>query len=392
MPLASGPEPVNQQSLALSPIVNSRPVSRHAYSVTIESPQPYLLWGKTMGKPVIKSNTVIKSGGKFIQLVKVCNESDKAETLWLTSWSWVKDKGKPKEKISKTRKGKKVTLKKGECKTLTFEHSKKPYQFYTDLYRYKDAGNHQGLWFGWNVSIVKIFDLDKFLEQLRKVLRWSFWLLAFLPYPMRLEPGGKKRQFVIHDVKGLPDGWRVSSLYPRQGQAVSMEPNRKNDQMLVQFSANQLDPELQQINIVIEAGVVGQPNTPLNRIPIGIRAVKQQALPQIVNIRCDPDPKYPHLQFTVDVEDEQGLLETPEILYSTDGGETWEQQDMELLDAQDFTDLGLRAARFTTSIFLPSMKAKALVGIKINDQLGNSNATSISRWPKQASRTKRKRK
>ncbi|GJL63169.1 MAG: hypothetical protein NPIRA04_18230 [Nitrospirales bacterium] len=333
-----------------------------------------------MGKPVIKSNSVIKSGGKFIELVQVCNESDRTETLWVTSWPW--EKGKRKKKPNK-KTGQKVTLKKGECKTLRFEHTKRPYQYYTDLYRYMAAGNHQGLWLGFNINIVKIFDLDAFLEQIRKALPWSFWILAFLPYPMRLEPSGKRKRVAIREVHGLPDGWKVSCLHPEVGQALTLEPNQKNDQLLLQIEACKPDSDLERVDLTIEAGVVGQRNSAFNRIPIGLTAVRKHSLPRIIAIECRRDPEYPHLQFLVDVEDEQGLLETPEILYSTDGGESWLQEDMELVETFAFTDLGLGCARFRAWVPLPGIKAKALVGFVANDQLGNTNSTAIERWPKQ---------
>lgn len=346
-----------------------------------------------MGKPVIKSNTVIKSGDKFIQVVKICNESNRDETIWVTSWPWIRDGNNPKAKSSKTRTGKKIVVLKGKCKTVRFTHTKKPYQYYTDLYRYKKGGNHQGTWFVFNVNIVKIFDLDKFLENILKAFpRWGFRYIIFLPYPMRLEPGGEQRRFVINKVSGLPKGWKVSSLFPQIGVPVTFKPNEKNNHLFLEIMATNADLDTDRVDIIVEAGLVDAPNDSFNTIPIGLTAVRRLVLPTIKKVRYRYDREYPHLVCHVDVDDKQGLLETPEIIYSTDGGKSWLQEDMEFVKAISFTDLGLSKARFNAWIPLPAMNAEVLVGFVVNDQLGNTNATPVTLISDSEIKSKRKQK
>ncbi|MDC8005342.1 hypothetical protein POV27_14865 [Aureisphaera galaxeae] len=325
-----------------------------------------------MGQPVIKSNSVIKSGDKFIQVIKICNESNTDETLWVTSWPYEKEKGKAKKKINAKRSGKRIKIAKGKCKTVVFEHTKKPYQYYTDLYRYKAGGNHQGKWFGWNVNIVKIFDLDAFLEKIRKLGIWHFQYISFLPYPMRQEVGGSPRQFKINNVKGLPEGWEVSWLSPEIGQVLNFYPNQKNDQVLLEFVASNANIENERLDILIDAGLVDEPDTPFNSIPIGLTAVRRQSLPEATKIRYRYDKEYPHLRCRITVTDKQGLMDAPEITYSTDGGKSWIREDMKLDRVYEFTDLGMARARFSAWIPLPKMNADVLVGYVLNDQFCNT--------------------
>ena len=313
--------------------------------------------------------------GVWKHYIRVCNLTAQPKDLWVTTWPYDDKLNKIGQKT-----GKRIaSLAPNTCVWISIDIGGQPTQYYTDVYEYSDFWpSHEGGRYHYVIDSARIVDIYPIYRDIlfpRGVRITSVG--CALPYPRSLEPDGGSRRFYIRGVRGLPPGWRVRNLWPARGETFVLTPDQKEFPCTMELVCGRKLPPDPVTNITIEVGVRGKPFRPPYAVRVTIPFVRKARAPVLTALRARRVAGRPEHRFVAHVRDKLGLLEAPELRYSTNDGRTWKTAIMQLDEIRAATALGASDAVFSASAPLPSLEARVLAKVRCPDRLGYATESPV---------------
>ncbi|QCK15795.1 hypothetical protein [Mangrovivirga cuniculi] len=332
--------------------------------------------------------------GNWLHVVKVCNLTSQQKDLLVTSWPYYEGEdektGRPIEEV--------VILPPGECQTVIFRIRARPRQYYTDVYSLQiPTGYSTRYRYHYTVTGVGrsgIIDLKSMYEHVFRPLGhvWYTMVNASIPYPRSLEPEGILREYYIMKIRGLPEGIELEASWPHVDETFSMLPDEKSRQLNLLLKGKERNHKDGIFPVSVDVGLRGKDFSPPYTIPIKFHLIHIENIKTEIEVNISWDNERPWILTTVTLNQKAGLLDTPQLRYSKDNGQTWKTEYMQLHKAIDFTSLGLSKASFQLAVPVSGYDKSILASLIVNDQLGHSSYYPVKSYPDKAPKRDRKQK
>ena len=329
--------------------------------------------------------------GQWRHYVYVCNKTDQVQDTWIETYPYETNDEKMGEPV-----GKRLVLgiyPPNDCKLVSFDVPAVPSQYYTDVYEY-DAKEQEPLRderyrHHYNVDVLGIsagYDLYDIYKRVLEPAGTTHQTASMsVPYPRSLEPDGRAREFYVRGVRGLPAGWCVRSTWPGIDESFTLTPDEKEFPLRVEFEidGSAIDPDLDAAVIHVDVGIRGFPFEPPYTVPLRLSYVRKDEPPRIDAVTGEMNPHRPTVEFEATLTDRLGLLDSPDLHYSTDGGRTWRREIMRLDRVERLNDRGLVRGTFVLNVRVPRRDASVLASLVAFDHLGYTNRTPTIEFPGQ---------
>lgn len=312
--------------------------------------------------------------GVWRHYIKVCNRTAQPKDVWVTTWPYDDKLGKIGQKT-----GTRIaTLPANTCQVVVLTIGGQPAQYYTDVYEYSSLWpSSEGDRYHYIINSACVVDIYPIYRDVLFPLGVRIRSIGcVLPYPRSLELGGAPRRFYVRSVKGLPAGWRVRNLWPARGETFTLTPDQKEFQCHLELVCGRM-PRSAVTAITLQVGVRGKPARPPYLVSVTIPFVRKERAPVIADLEARRIPERPYLHFTVRVTDDLGLLEAPELVYSTDEGRSWKTAVLQLNQMLAMKPLGAAEAIFEGMAALPALNTSVLAKIRCADRLGYTTESPL---------------